>query len=569
MNRASHILVVEDSETQAFKLTILLEEQGWDVSVAGSGEAALAALSDPLPDLILVDYNLPGMRGDELCRRLRTNTRTRAIPILIMTATAPETAEIQSLESGADGYVLKTASNDVLLLRVRAQLRNAVAPLPIFNPQDADFRPARILAIDDSPTYLAFVCAELRNLGYQVESALSGMEGLRYVETERFDCVLVDMAMPIVDGIEVCQRISTMRKNHLCNGAVIILTGAANQKELNEGLEAGADDFVAKSGDLAVLQARIQALMRRKYFQEENVRIVQENKVRELEMLQARAGRELAEARAAMAEELVKANDELQQSNSRLKETQTQLIQTEKMASLGQLVAGIAHEINNPLAFVVNNLFIVDSALEALAREMKAHLSEAGLKKLQKTRVRLTEMRDGLDRVKELVLDLRTFSRLDEAEFKTVDVVEGIDAVLLLLKHRMSGRIVVERHQSGVRTLYCYAGRLNQVLMNLIANGIDAISGPGTLSISTSQTAESFLISIRDTGKGIPEGIRSKIFDPFFTTKPVGEGTGLGLAISYGIVQDHGGSIEVQSQEGVGTEFTIRIPLNLELRGKQ
>src|SRR3954468_6177436 len=122
MNRASHILVVEDSETQAFKLTILLEEQGWDVSVAGAGEAALPALSDPLPDLILVDYNLPGMRGDELCRRLRTNTRTRAIPILIMTATAPETAEIQSLESGADGYVLKTASNDVLLLRVRAQL---------------------------------------------------------------------------------------------------------------------------------------------------------------------------------------------------------------------------------------------------------------------------------------------------------------------------------------------------------------------------------------------------------------------------------------------------------------
>jgi two-component system NtrC family sensor kinase len=186
--------------------------------------------------------------------------------------------------------------------------------------------------------------------------------------------------------------------------------------------------------------------------------------------------------------------------------------------------------------------------------------------KLRKARARLGEMREGLDRVKELVRDLRIFSRLDEGEFKTVDVVEIIDAVLLLLKYKMNGRIRVEKHYVPARTLYCYAGRLHQVLMNLIANAVDAIAGEGKIVITTSQTHDVFLISIRDTGAGIDEGIRSKIFDPFFTTKPIGQGTGLGLTISYGIVEDHGGSIEVHSETRVGTEFVVRIPLDLELQ---
>jgi len=175
-------------------------------------------------------------------------------------------------------------------------------------------------------------------------------------------------------------------------------------------------------------------------------------------------------------------------------------------------------------------------------------------------------MREGLDRMKELVLGLRTFSRLDEGEFQTVDIAEKIEAVLLLLKHKMNGRIDVERHYCPAGALYCYAGRLRQVLMNLIANATDAIAGKGKIVITTSRTSEFFLISVRDTGAGISEAIRSKIFDPFFTTKPIGQGTGLGLAISYGIVRDHDGSIELQSEEGVGSEFIVKIPLDLESR---
>jgi two-component system NtrC family sensor kinase len=306
--------------------------------------------------------------------------------------------------------------------------------------------------------------------------------------------------------------------------------------------------------------------MRRKLFQEDRGRMVDELKARELEISNDRAERKISDIRVAMAEKLVQANRDLQEANEKLKATQAQLIQNEKMASLGQLVAGIAHEINNPLAFVVNNLFIVENGLDGLGPEMDRCLSAPSLEKLRKARTRLGEMKEGLDRVKELVRDLRTFSRMDEGEFKTVDVVETIDAVLLLLKHRMGGRIRVENRYVAARTLHCYAGRLHQVLMNLIANAVDAIAGEGKIVISTSQTQEDFLISVRDTGAGIAEEIRSKIFDPFFTTKPVGQGTGLGLAISYGIVQDHSGTIEVRSEEGVGTEFLVKIPLDLESR---
>jgi two-component system, NtrC family, sensor kinase len=555
---------VEDCGDQASRVQVLLEEQGWEVSVTGTAEEALASLADPFPDLIIAGYNLPGMRGDDFCRRIRMNSDTREIPLLIMTGSIGEIAEIPSRDSGAHGYIARSENTEILLLRIRALLRKGAEEDTVLNDQDSSFRSASILIIDDSPTYLAALSQEMRNQGYRVKSAPNGPEGLNHLKTDSFDCVLVDLLMPYMTGFEVCRRITAMRSNMQNVPAVILLTGSTNRDDLNRGLEAGADDFVAKSSDLAVLRARVQALMRRRFYQEETRRIVGELKTKELETRSALAGREAAETRAAMAEKLVQAHQDLEESNRKLKETQAHLIQNEKMASLGQLVAGIAHEINNPLAFVVNNLFVAESGLDALAPEIEPHLSEPLLRKLRKARDRLGEMSEGLTRVKELVLDLRTFSRLDEGEFKTVDIVEAMDTVLLLLKHKMNSRIQVEKRYGPSRLLHCSAGRINQVLMNLTANAVDAIAGNGRIVITTGQTTEVFTISIRDTGAGIPESIRGRIFDPFFTTKPVGQGTGLGLAISYGIVQDHGGSIEVQSEEGLGTEFIVKIPLDLE-----
>jgi two-component system, NtrC family, sensor kinase len=168
----------------------------------------------------------------------------------------------------------------------------------------------------------------------------------------------------------------------------------------------------------------------------------------------------------------------------------------------------------------------------------------------------------GATRVKELVAKLRTFSRLDEGTIKTINIHESIESVLLFLGHKMEDRIEVERQYGEVEMLTCLAGELNQVLMNVIANAIDAIDGPGRITLATGQQNGHFVIRVRDTGKGIPEEIRTRIFEPFFTTKPVGQGTGLGLAISYGIMQAHRGSMEFSST-GQGTEFTLKIPTTL------
>jgi two-component system NtrC family sensor kinase len=375
--------------------------------------------------------------------------------------------------------------------------------------------------------------------------------------------------MPDMDGIEVCRGISQIRKARDNDVAVIMVTARESSDDVTRGLDAGADDFVGKSSDTAVLRARIHALLRRKFFQEENRRMREELRARELEALKAQADKNAAEERATIAEKLTEVNRELEAANRKLKETQTHLIQQEKMASLGQLVAGIAHEINNPLAFSLNSLFTAESNLQKIAAEVKDHLSESSRQKLLKVQSRLDHTKEGMDRVKELVLGLRTFSRLDEGELKTVDIHESIDSALLFLHYKMKGRIQLEKRYELRRPLHCFAGQLNQVFLNLVANAVDAIEGPGKIVITTRDCADYACISVRDSGAGIPEVIRHRIFDPFFTTKPVGQGTGLGLAISYGIIQAHKGILEVESEEGKGTEFRIKIPFHLSITSTQ
>jgi two-component system, NtrC family, sensor kinase len=288
---------------------------------------------------------------------------------------------------------------------------------------------------------------------------------------------------------------------------------------------------------------------------------------------------------------------QLQQALHDLQKVQAQLIQTEKMSSLGQLVAGIAHEINNPVNFIHGNLVCVQAYIQDLiefTELLQAHSPQAvpvvqakaedidleGL--LEDLPKAIASMRVGTDRIRQIVLSLRNFSRLDEASLKRVDIHEGIESTLMILQHRLKPNaekagIAIRRVYGDLPPVECYPGQLNQAFMNILSNAIDALEldhaqqssgqqSSGQITICTSVVdAQRMRIAIADNGCGIPEPIQHRIFDPFFTTKAVGKGTGMGLSISYQIItESHCGQLEVFSVPGQGTEFVIQIPLQQE-----
>lgn len=299
---------------------------------------------------------------------------------------------------------------------------------------------------------------------------------------------------------------------------------------------------------------------------------------------------------ATRTKKLKQKNIQLQQTLQELQNTQVQLIQTEKMSSLGQLVAGVAHEINNPVNFIYGNLMYVREYIQQLLAltnlyqqqypqdnpEISILIHQIDLEFIIDDLPKiLSSMVVGTERIREIVLTLRNFSRLDEAEMKPVDIHEGIDSTLLILQHHLKGKseqqeIQIIKDYDNLPLVECYAGGLNQVFMNILSNAIDALreqemeclkeeikQHPSFITIHTKvKNQECVVISIKDNGSGITEEIKTRLFDPFFTTKPVGKGTGLGLSISYQIVVDkHKGKIKCVSAPEKGTEFMIEIPI--------
>jgi len=553
-NEGQHVLVVEDSETQALQLMALLEEEGISAHCSTTAEEALDYLSRSRPDLIVVDYHLPWMRGDELCRQIRMNPATSDILILILTDDVQGAVERQGLESGADDHVPKSTDPDALMARVHALLRNR-RRAPVGRPATY-FHKNRVIVVDDSPTYLAYLKQELDHEGYDVITLASGQAALDHLNREGCDCILVDLVMPGIDGIELCRRLDRFRERSGLWFPVLMVTGRDSKEDMMRALEAGADDFVSKSNEIAILRARIRALLRRKVQRDEHERISNEFRDKELEVVRERTEREAAERRAALAEELEKANREL-------KDTQLQLVQAAKMASLGELVAGIAHEINNPLAYVMSHLDTVEQSLDKVAHKLAGDLPHGERSQFEKARTRLGDMRGGLERVRDLVLKLRTFSRLDEGAFKKVDARESIESVLTILRHRLGDKVTIKASYAADNVVGCFPAPLNQVVMNLLSNAIDAVEGGGRIEVRTERDATAFRIVVADDGPGVAPGIRERLFEPFFTTKPVGKGMGLGLSIAYRIVQAHKGTIDVLDKKGGGAEFVVTIPLNL------
>ncbi|MBW4053876.1 MAG: PAS domain-containing protein [Proteobacteria bacterium] len=281
--------------------------------------------------------------------------------------------------------------------------------------------------------------------------------------------------------------------------------------------------------------------------------------------------------------ELFKMNEKLQKAYAELQQGQTQIFQQEKMASIGQLAAGVAHEINNPMGFISSNLSTMGKYMEKISAfetamieavqdkgdtETVATLGELRKKMkidfiLDDIKNLLDESRDGAERVRRIVQDLKSFSHVDEAECKPVSVNECLDATLNMLRNEIKYIADVEQeYNPDLPMLLCFPQQINQVFMNILVNAAHAIEGHGVIAIKTLLEADDIVVRISDTGKGVAPENLTRIFEPFFTTKEVGKGTGLGLSISYDIIKKHGGDIHVESEAGVGTTFIIRLPLN-------
>jgi len=264
-------------------------------------------------------------------------------------------------------------------------------------------------------------------------------------------------------------------------------------------------------------------------------------------------------------------NNELTHLFNELQNKEAQLIHSEKMASLGQLVAGISHELNNPISFIYANMKVLteyinelDDLLDSIGGQMEKGLEKKFEELMSEFRSIIDDSSNGSHTVKEIVQNLRSFSRIDQAEWKDASLVLGIESSLKILKHQIPNRIKIVTRFKDNPTLYCNPGQLNQVFVNLISNAAQAIEGEGEIIITTMKEKGNLKVMIQDTGKGIPEEIVPKIFDPFFTTKEVDKGTGLGLSISYSILKKHNAEIDIDSKPGKGTLFSLRFPLNHE-----
>ncbi|HXE53334.1 MAG TPA: ATP-binding protein, partial [Tepidisphaeraceae bacterium] len=268
-----------------------------------------------------------------------------------------------------------------------------------------------------------------------------------------------------------------------------------------------------------------------------------------------------------------------------LKQTQSQLVQSEKLAGLGQMVAGIAHEINNPLAFVSNNVAVIQRDLQSLIELIATFRQLADAPEADRAAIKarigeqieeldldytvsnlpdvLTRSREGLRRIQQIVKDLRDFARLDQSDLQEADLNAGITSTINIIQGTAKKKgFQIQTDLAPLPPVRCHPAKVNQVIMNLLSNAIDASKDGAPVRIESRTEGDLVLIAVCDSGCGIDPAIRDRIFDPFFTTKPIGQGTGLGLSISYGIVKDHGGKLEVQSTPGSGSRFTIRLPVN-------
>lgn len=417
-----------------------------------------------------------------------------------------------------------------------------------------------ILIVDDNPTNLSVLAQTLRNEGFAIRISPDGVSALQQLEEvySSVALILLDVQMPGIDGFETCRRLKANPQTH--DIPVIFMTALADTESKVKGLSLGAVDYITKpfEGEEVLARIRIHLQMRELTKQLQQSSTLLEQRVTE--------------------------------RTSALQSAQVQLVQQEKFATIGQLVAGVAHEINNPVGCIVNNVAPAHEYLNSLINifhlyqkhypdpvpEIEQALIDEDIDFVLKDLAKLLEsVQVSAWRIKDISVTLRSFSRNDSTTKVLADIHEGINSTLLILQHRLkaSGKrpaIQVIKQYGDLPQVKCYPGLLNQVLMNLLANAIEALEEEienkeefvPKIHIHTQLDTTSITIRITDNGIGMSEQIKQKLFEPLFTTKPADKGTGLGLSIARQIIEDkHNGRLTCESQLGRGTEFIISLPI--------
>ncbi|HEY3838138.1 MAG TPA: response regulator [Bryobacteraceae bacterium] len=536
MNAAlKRVLLVEDSPTQAERLRQLLSNDDLAVVQVATAELALKELESDRPDIIVLDNHLPGMTGNDFCREIRLNVNTRAIPVLMLTVENSDAAQMQGLASGADDYVNKSVDPDILRVRIRALLRKSESD-PAVPDVESRFSRARVLLIDDSPTYLHLLKRALATEHYHIETTTEPEEGLRILERFNFDCVVVDFEMPGLTGADVCRRIRLSKHGEDPEIVLIIYSSHEDKQRMTEGFDAGADDYISKSSDISVTKARIRALLRRKFLVEENRRIHEEIREKEMQAIRARAEQASAQIRAQMADQLAAANFKLDRANKELE----------------QFAYAAAHDLQEPLRQIT-----VFSEL----------LRQEYIDKLDEKAVRFLDFCvDGASRMRTLIDDLLQYARASQCGSGAVAMLDlrvVIDHVIESL-HVSTEESHATVQVSPLPTLLIEEVPIRQLFLNLIGNGLKyrRPEVPPEIKVWAEQATGEWVFSVSDNGIGIEAGHCDRIFDPF-TRLNSGErrGAGLGLAICKRIVENCGGRIWVESEPGKGSTFRFTLPL--------
>lgn len=526
-----NILLIEDSRTQAVRLESLLAEHGWNVRWASSGEDALEALGEFVPDLILSDYHLPGMRGDGVCRELRMRIDTRVIAIMMLTADHAPEIEARALESGADDFLRKSADPDLLVLRASTLMKRSRMHNKILDPAESKIRRTRILAVDDSPTYLAHLASELQGEAYELETMDNPVAAFDRIAQGEFDCVLVDLVMPEMSGVDLCRRTKEIADSGRPAPMTLMLTAMDDREDLTRALDAGADDFVGKSSDATVLKVRIRALLRRRFYEEENTRILAELKDKQIQIERTRMEKEAAEARAMLVEKL-------KQTAAGLRETNAELERFAYVAS---------HDLQEPLRMVASYLQLLES-------QSSERLDEKG-------RECVAYAINGARRLKLLIGDLLAYSRIrtQGTPFLPADTGEIFDHIAERFR---SEHHELELTRGDMPKIEADAEQVGMLFRHLLENAVKfrAAESP-RIHVEATEREDDWLFKVTDNGIGIAQQYADRVFIIFqrLHTQDAYPGTGAGLAICKRIVERHDGQIWLEPSEGAGATICFTL----------